>query len=321
MTRFLFGDLLWKAIAKCVQRSHRTKAAIAYVTRSLPLSFRADDVLVVDATDHAIASGQTSASVLATLLAKGVQLHSHRGLHAKLVLLDSTLFASSANLSGSSIERLLEAGIETDNPNAVSAANGLIERLLETSTPIDQRFVGRIQKIKVIRHFTGEKSKAKAPPKLYREPVTWLLGIHDVRETKNPDELRRIETGTAKAAKQVRNSKSSLCWIRYGRSERVSREARRGDSVVVIHRTKPKGEPERVYHHAPLLLLQEEASCVRLFYEELPNAKRRSLSWSQFRKLAKLVGLPEKISKNAIQKLTDKVSSDINDHWEQARVK
>ena len=54
MTRFLFGDLLWKEIARKAKKARRTKAAIAYVTKASPLALKKGDVLVVDASDGAI---------------------------------------------------------------------------------------------------------------------------------------------------------------------------------------------------------------------------------------------------------------------------
>ena len=320
MTRFLFGDLLWKEIAKRAKKAHRTKAAIAYVTKSSPLALKAGDLLVVDASDGAIASGQTSAGVLSSILKKGVLVYSHNGLHAKVIIADSVLFSSSANLSESSISKLLEAGIETDNPNTVSGAVGMIEKLIETSATIDRVFIARIRKIEVKKHFGGSKSKARATAKGHRDAVSWLLGVHTVEDPKNPEELRRIERGTAKAEEFKSNPKSSTSWIRYGLKARI-RAARRGDNIVVIHRETDSASPQRVYHHAPVLLVQEEPTCIRVFYEELPNAKKKSLAWSRFKKLAKIVGLPAGLSKNTVRQLTDKTSDDLNDYWEQVRGK
>jgi len=164
MTGFLCGDRLWKAISNRARSAHRTKAAIAYLTRSLPLRLKREDVLIVDATEGAISSGQTSASELEKLLKKGLHLFSHNGLHAKVIILDAELFVSSANLSDSSMNRLFEAGIYTDNPNTVSEAVGMIERLIETSTPIDDNFVARIKALPVVKKFRGGASKARVTP-------------------------------------------------------------------------------------------------------------------------------------------------------------
>jgi hypothetical protein len=320
MTRFLFGDLLWKEIAKRAKKARRTKAAIAYVTKASPLALKKGDILVVDASDGAIASGQTSAAVLSALLKKGVSLYCHNGLHAKVVIADSVVFSSSANLSASSISKLLEAGIETDNPNTVSGAVGMVEKLMETSVAIDPIFIARIKKIEVKNHFGGGTSNARATANRHRDPVTWMLGVHTVDDPKNEEELHRIEVGTDKAEAFLANPKSSVSWIRYGRRDRA-RETRRGDNVVIIHRRTDDGNPQRVYHHAPVLLVQEEPTCTRVFYEDLPNSERRSLSWSQFKKLAKLVRMSDRISKNTTRQLTDKTSDDLNHYWEQVRGK
>jgi phosphatidylserine/phosphatidylglycerophosphate/cardiolipin synthase-like enzyme len=227
MTRFLCGDLLWKEIAKKARNARRTKAAIAYVTKASPLAFRKGDVLVVDASNGAIASGQTSAAVLSALMKKGVSLYSHDGLHAKVVIADSVLFSSSANLSDSSIPKLFEAGIETDNPNTVSSAVGMVEELMEKSDSIDPAFIARIRKIKVTRHFGGGKSEARGTSRGHRDSVTWLLGIHTIDDPKDQNELRRIEAGMEKAEAFVSSPESSVAWIRFGGTKSRMREARR----------------------------------------------------------------------------------------------
>ena len=315
MTRFLWGDRLWNAITNAVKTAHCTRAAIAYVTRTLPLELKAGDVLIVDASDGAIASGQTSAAVVAALRKKGVQVYHHDGLHAKFIVADSALFASSANLSESSLSRLLEAGIETDHPNAVSGAIGLIETLAEKSTLIDAAFASRISNIKVIKHFGVGTSKARTAPSGHRDPVTWLLGLHSIDDPTNPAELKRIETGTNRAEHFLSNPKSSVAWIRSGRKNK----ARRGDSAVTIFRNTRKANPQSVYRHSSVLRVQPEPNCTRVFYEELPNAERQSLSWSQFRKLAKDVGMKDRISKDANRKLTDDISGALKDRWKEAR--
>jgi len=320
MIRFLFGDLLWKEIGKRAKKARRTKAAIAYVTKASPLALKKGDVLVVDASDGAIASGQTSAAVLPALLKKGVSLYCHNGLHAKVVIADSVVFSSSANLSDSSTSRLLEAGIETDNPNTVSGAVGMIEKLMETSVPIDPAFIARIKEIKVKRHFGGGKSNAIATAKGHRDPVTWLLGVHIIDDPTDPEERSRIADGEAEAMQFKSNPRSSVSWIRVGRNDNA-RGARRGDNIVIIERNSNAAIPRLVYHHTPVLLANEEPTCTRLFYEKLPNAERKSLSWSRFKKLVRLVGLSDRISKDTTRQLSDKTSDDLNHYWEQVRGK
>jgi hypothetical protein len=320
MTRFLFGDLLWNTIERHAKSAHRTKAAIAYVTRDLPLKFKKGDLLIVDATDGAIASGRTSASVLGALSRKGVRLYSHAALHAKFVTLDSVLFTSSANLSASSVNDLLEAGIQTDSPNSVSEAAALLERLIRSSLLVGPAFLSRIKRIPVLRHFSGgAKSKIRSVSGRHRPPVTWLIGVHDIEETSDPAELKRIERGTKKAKKRITDERSDVAWIQMPRRARVRREARGGDNLILIDRGSPSDNPQRVFRHTPILEVQADPNCTRIYYEKLPHASRRTLTWRQFKRVARLARVPGTLSKDTTRQLSYKVSDDLKDYWANGR--
>ncbi|HEV2381596.1 MAG TPA: hypothetical protein VG206_17610 [Terriglobia bacterium] len=321
MTRFLHGNQLWNSIRRRARAARRKRVAIAYFTRATDLGLKAGDVLIVDASDGAIASGQTSASVLATLRRKGVELYSHNGLHAKIVIADHVLFASSANASESSFSRLLDAGVETDSPNAVAGAIGLIQTLVERSVPIDKAFISRIKRIKVLMHFSAGKSKVRAEPSRQREPITWLVGVHDIDLPTNPAELRRIESGEAKAEEFLTNSKSGVSWIRYGRKQRIGNTARRGDSLVIMKSPTAATSPNQVYRHTTVLHRQKEPNCTRVFYEEAPGAERQRLSWAEFKRLARIARLPKNLSENTTRPISDKASDDLNHYWNQVRRK
>jgi len=64
MIRFLAADL-WREVRVRAKKALRRRAVIAYVTDPEPLNLRTGDVLVTDATHHAISSGQTKAKSLA----------------------------------------------------------------------------------------------------------------------------------------------------------------------------------------------------------------------------------------------------------------
>lgn len=316
MTRFLFGGLLWSAIEREAESARRTKAAIAYVTKELPLRFKAGDVLITDATDGAIASGRTSASVLGRLHRKKVLMYSHPGLHAKLVIFDSMLFASSANLSDSSTDGLLEAGIQTDSPNSVSEAAALVERLISNSDLINSAFIKRIKRIPVKQGFKGSTSSIAKLSKR-RRPLTWLIGVHDIEQPSDPAEIRRVEKGTAKAETRVSDNRSGTAWIRM--PTRFGERIRDGDSLVLIDREQESSNPQRVFRHTAILLVQQEPKCARIFYEDQPYSGRRALTWSQFKKVAKLARIPGKLSKDTTRQVSQKVSDDLNDYWSEGR--
>jgi hypothetical protein len=70
MQKVLSSDI-WKEIGKRAKAAERRKAAIAYVTKD-QIGFRTGDILVVDASHRAIASGRTGAPLLRELVRKGV---------------------------------------------------------------------------------------------------------------------------------------------------------------------------------------------------------------------------------------------------------
>jgi phosphatidylserine/phosphatidylglycerophosphate/cardiolipin synthase-like enzyme len=312
MTRLLFGDLLWTEIKELVKTSHRTKAAIAYVTESLAL--KNGDELVVDASNGMIQSGQTSAEVLSAFVQKGVLLYSHKSLHAKVIIADSVVIASSANLSENSHSKLFEAGIETDNPNTVSSAAGMIALLIKKSVLIDERFIARILKIEVVkRQFTGGRSKARTTARGHRDSLTWLLGVNGEYEPKDSKEQDTIEREEKEAENNKLNPTSKTAWIRCRRSVYNIREARRGDSVVLI-------DENRVYRAAAILCVKKRSDCTRIHYEVVQSYKRGSLAWSEFKMLAKKVDLRVS-SQYSARRLTEKTSVGLDYYWKHGRGK
>ncbi len=321
MIQFLTTGL-WKNIAAESKRAKIKRAAIAYVTRDVPLSLGDEDTLIVNASDGAIGSGQTSAAVLRKLHKRGVRLFSYPGLHAKTIVLDRIVFTSSGNLSDSSVTNLLEAGVRTDHPDVVSSAIGFIEDLAGHSVPISERFLERISKIPVTKKgFPQGAHAGRKLPKYKRDPVTWLLGVHSIGDPQDPAELKRVEKGYEKASEFLSNPKSAVSWIRYGKRYRVAKEADRKDNIVRIWSETYKGPPVMVYHHAPVLLNQPEPDCNRIYYELFPNAEKKALPWKKFTALVKRLGLPDTISKNTSRALDSDVSGALHQLWEQARGK
>ena len=84
MQKILSKDL-WPVIRELAEKAEQRKAAIAYVTQDL-VGFRKSDVLIVDASDNAIACGETDARLLLKLVNKGVRLHNCADLHAKVLV-------------------------------------------------------------------------------------------------------------------------------------------------------------------------------------------------------------------------------------------
>lgn len=117
----LLSSGLWPRIRKLAKIAKRKSAAVAYVTDDRYLKFGEGDVLVTDASDEAIKSGQTSASLLESALRRKATIASISGLHSKVYVFDRCAVIGSANLSRES-ERRTEAALLTDQPTVVSSA-------------------------------------------------------------------------------------------------------------------------------------------------------------------------------------------------------
>jgi len=106
-------------------------AAVAYMgqgrARLLPLP--KGSKLVVDASLGAVRSGQTDPRELLILHDKEVEIYSHPGLHAKVVVADRTIFIGSANVSQRSANQLTEAVFSSRDPALVKDAITFIDDL------------------------------------------------------------------------------------------------------------------------------------------------------------------------------------------------
>lgn len=165
MTR-LVHDSLWKEVARLSRRSTTRTAAVAYVTRGLEVRFDKGDLLVADASDIAVQSGQTKAAILRDAFERGARLFSRPGLHAKVLVFDNVAVVGSANLSETSVKKKIEAAVITDEGSLVDAARKFVVGLTRDSEPIDEAFLRRIEALKVaVRVPESDKSQPRRRPK------------------------------------------------------------------------------------------------------------------------------------------------------------
>jgi hypothetical protein len=227
----LHSDTLWKTVKRLARKSAVKRAAVAYVSSDEYVQFGRGDTLVTDASDGAIAGGQTDAEVLARARGQGAELYSVKGLHTKVLLLDGVAVIGSANLSASSVDSLVEAAWVTDHPAAVGMASALIEQLQAQADEIDDDFIGRIRKIPVSRR--GGRPGKKPPPIKLSPHQTWVLGVKElIREF--PDEADAIAEGEAIAGAARTRKGSTVGWIRWTGRSAFRERARPGDSVIQI---------------------------------------------------------------------------------------
>jgi len=178
MDKLVSGEL-WKEIKRLAKKSKRRMAAVAYVTNDELVTFKEGDLLIVDASNQSIKSGQTSAPLLHKAFEHGAAIYSCPGLHAKVMLLDNVAVIGSANISRSSQQFLIEAAYITDHPSAVAMTRALIQQLQDISTSVDASFIKRINSIEVnrsaFRGFHGAKKQGVSVK--VKTPRTWIVSL------------------------------------------------------------------------------------------------------------------------------------------------
>jgi hypothetical protein len=310
---------LWKEIRARARRAQRRKAAIAYVTQNF-IGLRKADVLVVDASEYAIANGETDAPLLRNLLKKGVRLYSCADLHAKVILMDNTAVVGSANMSRASAITKVEAGLISDQPSIVAAVASLIEQLVQQSRELGAKDVNRLCKIKVNRRGgrqLGRPTKRKAKiDKLGNN--TWLIGLRGLVREPSPQEQRLIDRAINKIRQETEAEDDDIGWMKLGTRGQFVRECRAGDNVIQIWRTSHHAKrPSVVMRSTPILLKQRTKDWTR-FYLEDPTGRYAELNWGDFKRLLKRLGYPRRIGPGTIQLLEQDMADAIHRNWNSA---
>jgi hypothetical protein len=317
MIRLVSGDL-WKEIKKLARKSQVKMAAIAYVTHDSLIRFGKGDLLIVDASDHAITSGQTSAPVLERAWKRDASLYSHPDLHAKVMLFDRVVIIGSANLSQTSMDSLVEAAVLTDQPSVVSVARSFLQQLQDKSQRIDQDFIDHICSLEVQRAGWGKHRRKKDRKTLINlvSSRTWLVSLTVLDERRYEAESEYIEKGLDTARKRVSDRSSDVSYMRIKGSSMFRREARSGDSVIQIWREHQNDPPTKVYRHTPILLRQDEPNCTRLYVEEFADSEDTVIPWRRFLQLIRQIELPGKVSKYSARLIPESYSDALDALWD-----
>lgn len=308
----LLSSGLWPRIRKLAEKAKRKSAAVAYVTDDRYLKFKEGDILVTDASDEAIKTGQTSVSVLKAALKRKATIASIPGLHAKVYVFDNKAVIGSANLSRES-EHRTEVALITDQPAIVSSSLLLIDEFRAYGDVVDKTFVSRISRLPVNkRRSLGRSKRAKT---VDPSPRSWLVGLKPVQE--NEEEQAFVDEGMVEAEMNVSQDDSSVSWIRFRGNSRFRREAKKGDVVICIWSKSHKTKPKAVYRHSPILLRRDgEENDVTWFYvEDFPDAEEAAITWRQFQKLYDQIGLPGKLSQWPSRELARHHSDALHDLW------
>jgi hypothetical protein len=157
----IYGDV-WHKIALPINKSLRRSVVVSYITSKSLIRFKKGDVLICDATEHAISIGQTSANLLNDLWKRGVDLFCYPKLHSKVVILDTITIVGSANISEQSSSQLFETVLLSRSKKIRLAAVSMLTELKAKAKPLDDKQINKLLKIPVKRAgFPGNSGKRK----------------------------------------------------------------------------------------------------------------------------------------------------------------
>jgi len=296
MDTILTGDI-WKQVGPRAKVAKRLLVAVAYVSTDGNLKFKRNDVLICDASERAIKTGETSARLLRSLSRKGVEIRSRPDLHAKVAVLGRYALVGSCNLSAASAEDLTELALLTDRKQLVAQATAFVHALRESSEEIDPDFLRRILKIKV-RPARRRGPKRTGQAKRFGNKV-WLVSVRELAYDRFPREQAFVEKAEKKANALVADKDSTVSWIRWTSKARFRSTARPGDIVVQICESL-SGKRITVFAPCPIVFRQDVAHWTRFYVAESEDCQ--NLSWERFRKKAKKHGLT-RISKDSVREL------------------
>lgn len=293
MDRIITNNV-WSQVKKLIGKQNKV-AAIAYVSKGTPLSFRRGDTLICDASDNAIKTGETDAGMIKSFLQAGASVYSCPTLHAKLLVSGDMAVVGSANLSASSENYLVEASLITTRTQIRSQVSALIYNIVKASTLIDGDFVTHICSLPVTRHF---RPNARHKKSITRDIGNRYWIVHTrLLETWPAYEDQYIEEGEGKARERTEDKHSDISWIRWVGKGRFRELAKPGDTLIEIMR---RGTRYTVMAPRPILFRQNQEKWAR-FYLELPS-DLETISWTRFEKKLRQVGL-HSIKKNSTREL------------------
>lgn len=182
VVEFLSGAAVLQGVAElAATRQGQFAAAVAYVGRNAPeiLPLRAGDVIVVNGSDNAVASGATDPRAIAEYLASGVRVVNHPWLHAKVYVAGTTAIVGSANLSDRAHSGdVAEAAVRTTDRGGAAAVRRFVHGLISSGgQDIDSDWVEEAMRLFPDRPVAPAWNTAPAAPTApFRLWLGWWAG-------------------------------------------------------------------------------------------------------------------------------------------------
>jgi hypothetical protein len=294
----IITNKVWTQIIRLLDKRENKFAAIAYVSKGSPLSFGDGDVLVCDASDHAIKTGETAAVTLKRFLNNGAELYSYQNLHAKILISGDSVVIGSANLSTSSENYLLEVSLITTRSQIRSQVSAFIHNLIKVSARIDDDFIRHIISLPVKRGFRPFNARKSAKAEVGEIGNRyWVVNTHPLKSYPDYEE-EYVEKGEEESREALKNPDAEVSWIRSTGKGRFRRLAKPGDTIIEITKYKRKAV---VSAPRPILVRQQYRKWTRFYLGE----SNRNISWTLFEDKLRKIGLI-KIKKTSTRELNQR---------------
>ncbi len=268
----LLTDRAWKRITELARRTSSGKVAVAYfgqgASRLLPL--KPGSVLVVDLSKAAVRSGQTCPAEVIKLLRRGVEVHSCSNLHAKVFTFGRRAIIGSTNVSRNSEQALIEAAVETTDPEVVRSCKGFVDSLRGEHVDLD--YARRLAKIYKPPRFEGQATKSRTP---LHVPL-WAVPLVPVGF--DPEDKEAFEQSKPIAEKKLKDQErfklDSYIWTGGG----FRRPLKVGELVLQVV-TEARGKV-MLYPAGRVILIRPYKSATeerKLVFLRIPKVRRKDM--------------------------------------------
>lgn len=198
---------IWEIITNAtIKANQKSYVAVAYLgqggAKMLPLT--KGSILVVDASEKSIKSGQTCPHDLLALYNKGVRVFSFANLHAKIYVIGHKIFIGSSNVSNNSAYNLQEAVIYSNDKSLREQAKLFIENLCKDTIELGPAKLKKLKEIYVPpKQPSGSKGNRKGSANRKLIPPLYLFSLSPQADTKEEQRLREVGRKEAIKKKKI----------------------------------------------------------------------------------------------------------------------
>lgn len=297
MQQLLTGNI-WEKVNNEIGEQGKVSIAIAYVS-SAALELKAGDVLLCNASDAAIKSGQTSAKVLQEYHEKGVAVFSNPTIHCKMLLANTFVVVGSANLSANSANYLTESAVLSEDRALVSQVKSFFHNLKRESERLSAIELDRLAQLPV-----SPRKPVKIKPSKVRDlefgSRYWFLNTRELSEEIQLREASSVEKAQQEILETHGLQEDRLSYIRIVGDGHFKRNVKEGDQIMEVSEV---GKNRAVVSSFfSVLKVQPGTNWMRVYYDSEEMGKE--LSWTAFNKIISKTPLKGILKKTSFREIS-----------------